>query len=278
MTAPVDDWIANSDANNMVAISMTSYDINTLENVELQYTTLGSNSWVTIPVISDTELAPSTTTAIWDISEVPDGVYSVRLKLNCTGASIFTSRVSGIIDRQGPQVFGLPSPLDDIYDQSANDEIGVAYEEDIVCTNATVLLIDIETAEVIPANLSCADNEAQVVPIPILDQRGPAAYRVTLGAVADEYGNTEEDYRWLFVVGDYIYEPDCSPVDISNNNVNQDAISQSVYYSQEINTGGTVATATTIEFVAEQAVNAAPGFEVSSGGAFVANIADCPND
>ena len=148
-------------------------------------------------------------------------------------------RVSGTIDREAPVVFGIPSPLDDIYDPSANDEISVSFEEDITSVNASLLLTDMETLEVIPATLSCAGNQAMVVPDVLLDLIDPAIYRVTLSGVEDPYGNVREDYNWVFIVGDYVFDPDCSPVAISNNNVDQDAISQSVYYSQQITSDGT---------------------------------------
>ena len=92
------------------------------------------------------------------------------------------------------------------------------------------------------------------------------------------YENMREDYNWAFIVGDYVYDPDCSPLLLSNNNVDQDAISQSVYYSQQITTDGTVQNASTIEVVSEEGVDIEEGFTVEGGGVFEANIDECPND
>jgi hypothetical protein len=65
---------------------------------------------------------------------------------------------------------------------------------------------------------------------------------------------------------------------ISNNNVNQDAISQNAYYAKQITSDGTVNAAATIEFIAEQDVTLGMGFGVSEGGLFEVNIDNCPND
>jgi len=78
-------------------------------------------------------------------------------------------------------------------------------------------------------------------------------------------------------VGDYEFTPNCDPINITNNNVNQDAISQSVYHSQQIISSGTIANSSTIGFVAEQQISLDPGFEVSAGAVFEASIDNCPN-
>ena len=108
-----------------------------------------------------------------------------------------------------------------------------------------------------------------------LDSRGPAIYRVTLSGVEDLYSNVRDDYRWVFIVGDYIYDPDCSPVNISNNNVDQNAISQSVYRATEITSDGTVGTATQVGYVAQESVSLESGFTVNEDGSLEVNIENC---
>ena len=278
IASPTNDYTVNSSDDDLLQVRLSDYTIAQLDDVEVQYTESGGATWTTGTVVTAAQLDPTTTDVDLDVSSLPDGLYDIRLKLNCAGGASFTQRVSSLIDRIAPIVFGIPTPIDDIYDQSANDEISVSFEEEITCVNASLLLTDMETLEVIPATLSCAGNQAMVVPDIVLDTRGPSIYRVTLGGLEDLNGNVREDYNWVFIVGDYIFDPDCSPLMLSNNNVDQDAISQSVYYSQQITTNGTIQEASTIEMVSEEGIDVNQGFTVEGGGVYEANIADCPND
>ena len=271
-------WLVNDDNNNLLEVELSGYTITNLDDIEVQYVPSGANNWTTLAVVTDTELDPISTIVDLDVSSLLEGNYDIRLKLNCDGGESFTQRRSGLIDRIAPVVFGIPSPSDDVYDPSDNDEISVSFEEDITCVNASLLLTDMETLEVIPATLSCAGNQAMVVPDVLLELRDPAIYRVTLNGVEDLYGNVREDYNWVFIVGDYVFDPDCSPVAISNNNVDQDAISQSVYYSQQITSDGTVPVASTVDMRAEESIELEAGFTVNTGGVYLAEIAICPND
>ncbi len=275
---PGTTWLVNTDDNNLLDIEMSDYTISLLDDIEVQYVTSGDHTWTTAMVIQSGDLDPTSTMIQLDVTDIPDGIYDIRLQLNCNEGTSYTQRRSGSIDRIAPIVFGTPSPIDDIFDQSSNDELSVSFEEDITCVNASILLTDMETLEVIPATLSCSNNKAIVVPNILLDSRGPAIYRATLIGVEDMYENMREDYNWAFIVGDYVYDPDCSPLLLSNNNVDQDAISQSVYYSQQITTDGTVQNASTIEVVSEEGVDIEEGFTVEGGGVFEANIDECPND
>ena len=275
MSSPTNDYNVNSTDDNLIPITLSGYSLGQLDDIEVQYTTSGGANWTTGLVVPGDQLDPVTTIVNLDVSTLSDGAYAIRARLNCAGGASFTQRDTSTIDRIAPIVFGTPSPTDDIYDESANDEISVSFEEDITCVNASVLLTDMETLEVIPATLSCADNQAIVVPDVVLDSRGPAVYRVTLIGVEDLYGNVRDDYRWVFIVGDYIYDPDCSPVNISNNNVDQDAISQSVYRATEITSDGTVASATQIGYVAQDNVSLEQGFTVSEDGTLEISIENC---
>jgi len=276
MNLPQEGWVVSADDSNLLITNMSVEDVTLMDSVVVEYSSMNQNSWTTLEHFDSGEVPGSNFDV--DVTSLADGLYDIRLRLYCDVGEISTMRASGIIDRQAPIVFGVPSPLDDVYDQSANDEISVSFEEDITCVNASLLLTDMETLEVIPATLSCANNEAMVVPDIVLDTRGPAIYRVTLSGVEDLYGNVREDYNWVFIVGDYVFDPDCSPLMLTNNNVDQDAISQSVYYSQQITTDGTVQQASTIEMVSEEGIDIENGFTVESGGVLEANIDDCPND
>ena len=62
---------------------------------------------------------------------------------------------------------------------------------------------------------------------------------------------------------------------ISNNNENQDAISQSIYRSMEISSDGRINDGSTIGFKAQESIIFEPGFEVAEDGSLEASIETC---
>ena len=278
LNGPEEGWLINEDSNNSLDVHMTDYNKALITLVTVQYANAGVNNWEDGPSITAGDLNNNVTSGTfvnWDLSTINDGVYDLRLKLTCSDGIIHTPRVTGRIDRSPPQVFGIPSPIDDRYEQSLNDQISVAFTEQINCADASVILMNMETEEEFAANLSCSDNEVQIVPEDILEDLDPSAYRVILSNVEDLYGNVTETYRWAFIVGDYVYDPDCSPIDVSNNNVNQDAISQSTYQATIITSDGTVADGSEIDYRAGESATLLPGFTVDPGGALEVNIEIC---
>lgn len=277
MQEPQSGWIANDDANNSLGIHLKDYDVTNLNQVIIQYTETGLNSWLTAVLLDPIDLNSNSSVGTftdWNLINIADGTYDLRTKLNCTGATIYTPRVSGIVDRIGPIVMGIPYPLDDTYEDGV-DEISVRYTESINCSQVMASLTNIDTGVSISSTVGCANNMLELVPDPLLGTLGPAAYRVSISGVKDNYGNISEPYSWVFIVGNYEYDPDCSPLTISNNNINQNSISQSTYSATQITSYGSVANATVITFKAEEEIDLLPGFQVDPGAQFVAEIEDC---
>ncbi|MFT6810721.1 MAG: hypothetical protein ACJA01_003966 [Saprospiraceae bacterium] len=98
-----------------------------------------------------------------------------------------------LIDRQKSVVFGVPTPIDDIYDQAANDEISVTYNEQLCdngATGASATIVDLVTGDQIPGIVSCSGNTIKVVESGAsLNNRASSAYRVILSGVSDVSGN-----------------------------------------------------------------------------------------
>jgi hypothetical protein len=273
--SPNDSWLITAANSTHLPVTFTREAIGDMDSLQLEFKFANASTWQEGFTVYESEIAPgSSLTNTWDLTNVKDGEYDIRLKLYCDNGTVNSESSTGVIDRQGPIVFGIPSPIDDVYDISENDVISIQYEEDIACQNATVQLEDMVSGELFDAILSCTNNQAIITPVLILPT---AAYRVTLSGIEDIYENSSEDYRWAFVVGDFEFDPNCDPIDIANNNVNQDAISQSVYYAEEINSTGEVANASTIGFVAEDQISLEAGFEVNGGATFSASIDVCPN-
>jgi hypothetical protein len=284
MMEPQEGWITNIASDFKRRIHIKDYNESQLSTITVQYTKAGLDSWRTgVGPLAPGELNDNGTNGTfvdWELDNIEDGTYDLRMKVTCNAGTTYTPRVRGIVDRQPAKVLGIPYPIDDIYDPQANDQIKVEMTEAVSCADAIMTLTDLETGEQITAEMSCDmnGNVIQVIPEALLELRAPSVYRVSIKGLKDMADNASEDVNWVFIVGDYIYDPDCSPVEISNNNANQNAISQSVYYATEIITNGKVARGTTVSYVVEDNAQLMEGFEVSEEGQFEIAIGDCPND
>lgn len=275
LAEPQDGWIHNTNAGDSLELRLRFYDKAQLNNVKIQYSPAGLNSWLDAVTLLPADLEDNATAGTyvkWGLTNVEDDDYDIRVRVNCTGATVYTPRVTGVVDRVAPVVFGIPEPVDDHYDPNANDQLSVSFEEEIDCTNAVAMITDLETDQVLSATTSCAGNTLIVTPNVALNE---SIYRVTVTGVEDVFQNERDAYEWVFITGNYVFNPDCSSVEISNNNLNQNAISQSTYVAMQISSDGLVAQSTTITFLAEESVDLNGGFEVEPGAIFIAEIEDC---
>ena len=103
---------------------------------------------------------------------------------------------------------------------------------------------------------------------------------MTLSGIEDLAGNSADTYRWVFLVGDFFDENLACLYDVvvSNNNFDQNAINATSYRARFISSDGAVNGAGTTTFVAEESVDLEPGFEVTAGGEFEADIETCAEE
>ncbi len=289
MVEPQPGRIVNLADNGTLPISMRNYDKSKMSRVFLEYRPTGaaSSKWVRSTSFDFEPIAlsdlPSGDTKNWQLTDIPDdGAYDIRLTTICDGGTTNGSAIVPIIiDRQKPVVFGIPSPIDDIYDQSDNDEISVSYNEPICnngITQATATIVDLVSGDEISGIVSCNGNTIKIVESGTsLNNRPPSAYRVILSGVTDLNGNTADTYRWVFLVGGYTPEElGCiDNLEIVNNNENQDAINVSTYRALSIVSNGQIPNFGTTSYMAETEVTLDGGFEVLAGGEFIADIATC---
>ena len=275
----------NISNNNMIQVVMKDYIKTKIDKVDLEYAKKGSGVWRNSNIsLTGAELNVNATVdgtgVFWDLSEIlDDGEYEIRLKTVCNGIINYSKLEVVIIDRTKPGVFGSPSPLDDIYDFNMGDVVGVSYDELITCDNATALIIDIiekDTLQVSPTSISCYENILDIIP-PIFDGRSPSVYRVILNGIEDKARNSADEYKWVFVVGDFDFsEVACLPeLNLVNNNLDQNAISVSAYRAIKIITDGEVPDFGETKFTAQQDITFSKGFSVMKGGGLLAEIEDC---
>ena len=287
MVTPTPNQIVNIASENLLKIKMTDYVKADFDNLGLQYAKQGSGSlkdavgfnFVSGDLNNDAVLG---SIRDWDLSEVKDdGVYEIKLKTTKNGSagSNGSGLVSILIDREKPIVFGLPEPIDDHYDQSANDILSVSYNENIRASTSGVM-VEIEnliTGDIIPATVTIFENRVKIVDNTALSSLPSSAYRVTLSGIEDLAGNPADTYRWVFVVGDYnnINLSCIAELFVGNNNLDQNSINVTSYRARLINSDGVIDGYGTTSYKAQEEVNLDQGFEVTNGGGFEAIIEEC---
>lgn len=143
LATPEDKWVLNNSFNDTMPVSLVDYNINLpdLEFLRVDYKPTDKSEWFGLQAFykdtsgsNDQELIPIPSTTPftlydWDVSQLPDGDYDLRVISKCTFAEKTSVTHTGIIDRVNPHLFGNPSPADGIL--SPNDEISIRFNESI---------------------------------------------------------------------------------------------------------------------------------------------------
>ena len=157
VASPGNKWTINYDSKNKLGVKVNGYDVNyegfKFINVQYKRSSASESEWRLLETyyrdaVARTNAGPDEVTRNapllneqrgnefiynWDVTNLPDDLYDVRLQSVCKGDNedvIFTSpTISGIIDRVNPHTFGLPQPADGLLE--AGDEILLQFNEPI---------------------------------------------------------------------------------------------------------------------------------------------------
>lgn len=152
---PNNQWVVNNSFNNIMPVIVGDYDINFsgLEQFRIDYKPSNEANWIGLQSYykDTTGLNDENTLEIptsshftfydWDVKQLTDGNYDLRVVSLCEQATDGSEIFSGIIDRVNPHSFGKPSPADGILD--ANDDISVTFNEEIESGSLSALNFDI---------------------------------------------------------------------------------------------------------------------------------------
>lgn len=157
IASPGNKWTVNYDSKNKLGVKINGYDINYegFKHINIQYkrSSASESDWKLLetyyrdatarnlagpdevsrnaPLLN--EQRGNEFIYNWNVSDLPDDLYDIRLQSVCKGDNedvIFTSpTISGIIDRVNPHTFGLPQPADGVLE--AGDEILLQFNEPI---------------------------------------------------------------------------------------------------------------------------------------------------
>ncbi|MEO7312808.1 MAG: hypothetical protein ABIX01_20660, partial [Chitinophagaceae bacterium] len=190
LAAPVGNFIINTSSNNSLPVKFDGYTVANIQYVALQHKVSGG-SWVVDTVINSAFISNPTSTSLnWNTTNLPDGNYDIRFQLVCSADTIYSQRVSGIIDRKAPVLFGTQDPTDGNY--VAGDVIGISYNENIDNSNlgsSQVELYRVDNNLVVPVQVSGYQNKIIVVPTTSITGFVGERMRLIVKNIADINGN-----------------------------------------------------------------------------------------
>lgn len=154
LASPEDQWILNNSFSNEMPVTIVDYNINffDLESLRFEYKPSSDPNWIGLQTflkdttgINAVDLpipgGTSYTQYDWNVSQLTDGNYDLRVTSQCSLVDEFSVTYSGLMDRINPHPFGNPSPADGILDP--NDEISMKFNEPIDLGSLTSLNFDI---------------------------------------------------------------------------------------------------------------------------------------
>lgn len=204
LVQPEENWTSTAFDESKLPIILKDYTIGGITNVSIEYAKEGTSNWVNGFTILANQLQNSVngTEIIWNIRDIPDGAYHLRAKVICTSGIVYSSRVSGVIDRTAPQLLGRPQPANDIYIRG--NEIAATYNEVIDCSSidsSKFSITRLSNGSIVPGRIGCFENRVVVTPVQDISTMINDSFRVVLRNIPDRYGNkrTTEDL-WGFIV------------------------------------------------------------------------------
>ncbi len=210
--APANSWLANTASANTVPVIFNSYDKGNLSSISLQYDTASGYNWKTVNNFTAAGLNATSTNYNWDISQLLDGGYKLRLVVekdysNNTKAFAYSPVVSGVIDRLAPALYGAPEPTTGIY--VTGSPISFSYTKTInqLKLNAVSVIIRDQTRGVgIPVSFNSFSNTLVITPSNNLLNFAGDKMMVIVNGITDLNGNqkTTPDTAYFVVSGNNI--------------------------------------------------------------------------
>ncbi len=201
---PKENWLANQGNNGQLLVWFRNYDLGLLKKIQLQISPKDRHQWQTMQewqpgIISNSS---SGMAAQWDITAIPDGNYDLRFRADYGDQDLYTTTVSGTMDRQAPRLFGLPEPSDG--ELSGGDIIALQVDEAINCFLLAREQIEVyhpASQQAIPFEYGCAGQEIIISPLWNRENFEGDTIEVSIHSLADLSGNVSSELlQWSFVV------------------------------------------------------------------------------
>jgi len=132
MHLPNSNWLVNQASQNILHTAFTGYDLSNplLQGLTLQIKKDGEGYLNTATIPKASLIGPYYDYYL-DVTNFPDGNYTVRARANCgiDGGYTYSSEVTGVIDRNSIAPFGYPSPADGFLREG--QEVSVTFDKTI---------------------------------------------------------------------------------------------------------------------------------------------------
>ncbi len=211
---PVENWIVNTITGDTMTIVIQEYDLGQsyFDELLVQYSTVGDENWYAVDTLDADTLRHYDylySQLFWDVGLLPDGTYDIRLQSKCLDGLLnnLMEPVRGVLDRQIPEVLGLPEPIDGVL--NFNDAIAVNFTEPInpVSVDPVNVTLYDNTAGVVITDFELSVSENRLVITPLVLNRFIENHNLTASVQGyeDLNGNPGDSLGWEFTV-------DCNPV------------------------------------------------------------------
>lgn len=207
---PGDGWLVNQKNDDTLDITIAGYDLynENLENITFQYKK-ENGGWSDDTIFYKDELSENFFDYAFDVSELPDGHYQIRAKVDCglNGGSTYSSLLNGIIDRTSAAPFGIPFPADGFL--RVDQEISVEFDKKINCDSIELANIELFTEDSIPIPFTrqclAPDNQNKFIIVPdgslFVDSLEGVMIHALVDSVRDTEGHIQEyPTKWSFLV------------------------------------------------------------------------------
>ena len=189
ITSPTSAWQVTSAGNNILPVVLGGYTVANLQSISFEHSKTGTDSWKTDTTILQGQINGSTTPVTFRTDTLLDGAYDLRAKVTCANAITYSQRISGMVDRTAPLVFGIPQPTDDNY--VTGDMISYTYNENIETLNlaSKIELRRMSNNALVPLQVSGYQNKIMIVPTVNIASFTGDTMRLIMNNIADVYGN-----------------------------------------------------------------------------------------
>lgn len=174
---PLQNFVSTPGDLNKLSISLVEYDKNDadLKDISVQYRRVdGDGAWINIQKFLPADLGDLQTNLLWNTELLRDDYYEIRAITGCNNVALapgISTIIRGKLERQPPELVGIPEPGDGTWDPG--DEISITFNEPINCdkvvqadilANNTIGLYDATTNALVDATITCVGNKIVIVP------------------------------------------------------------------------------------------------------------------
>ncbi len=211
--SPQEGWLVNNENADTLWVTLNDYDINVdkFKELQLQYNTVDGDMelWMPAFTIPHSNLIGNNIYSIespWEIpSGLADGEYLIRaVAVDSLNNRYYSQHLTGIIDRNAPQIMGQPHPLDGIL--GMDDEIAVYFDEVISQEDLSnyVVMFNTRTEEAVDVEALAFENKLVLTPIIANKHIENEELCINISKIYDNNGNYRENplgpIDWEFYV------------------------------------------------------------------------------